>query len=334
MTIQTVALTGIKPTGELHLGNYVGAIRPLARLASLPDREIYVFVADLHALNTRPNPQSLGEHAHALAAALIACGLDADRVHIYRQSRIPQIAQISVLLANLCAKGLLNRAHAYKAAVTANRLAGRDPDNGVNAGLFTYPVLMAADILSLRADEVPVGADQAQHLEIAIDLAEAFTRTYHAGVITEPHALFGAGTATLPGLDGRKMSKSHRNTIPLFASEREQRELISRIVTDSRRADEPKDPDNCTVVALLDAFADGETAAEVRAAYRTGGLGYGAVKAILADAVEQAVGPLRERYEMLLNAPARLEALLVAGERHAEQRAAATLSAMQDAMGL
>ena len=176
MTAPTITLTGVQPTGDLHLGNYAGAIRPLAQLAAEPHRETYVFVADLHALNSRPDPDQLRDRTRKMAAALLACGLDHDRVHVYRQSRVPAIAQVSALLANVTSKGTLNRAHAYKALVAANAATGRDTDHGVNMGLFTYPVLMAADILAMRAHEVPVGADQAQHLEIAVELARAFAR--------------------------------------------------------------------------------------------------------------------------------------------------------------
>ena len=174
----TVTLTGVQPTGELHLGNYVGAIRPLADLAADPARDIYVFVADLHALNSCPDPAALRERSRRLAAALLACGLDRPNVHVYRQSRVPAVARMAALLSNVAAKGLLNRAHAYKASIAANVAAGRDVDHGVNMGLYSYPLLMAADILALDADEVPVGADQAQHLEIAVDLARQFSRSY------------------------------------------------------------------------------------------------------------------------------------------------------------
>jgi tryptophanyl-tRNA synthetase len=170
---RTVTLTGVQPTGDLHLGNYAGAIRPLTEIAADPARDVYVFVADLHALNGRPDPAALRERSRRLAAALLACGLDRQNVHLYRQSRVPAVATTAALLNSVAAKGLLNRAHAYKAAVAANVAAGREPDHGVNMGLYTYPVLMAADILALDADEVPVGADQAQHLEIAIDLRPA-----------------------------------------------------------------------------------------------------------------------------------------------------------------
>src|SRR5829696_2050515 len=198
----TVTLTGVQPTGDLHLGNYIGAIRPLVDLAADPGRQVYVFVADLHALNSRPDPAVLRERSRRLHAALLASGLDRPNVHVYRQSRVPAVAGMAALLNNVTAKGLLNRAHAYKAAVAANVAAGRDPEHSVNMGLYGYPVLMAADILALDADEVPVGADQAQHLEIAVDLAQQFSRSYRPGVLREPRALIAQTTATLPGLDG------------------------------------------------------------------------------------------------------------------------------------
>jgi tryptophanyl-tRNA synthetase len=334
MTTPTITLTGVQPTGELHLGNYAGAIRPLAELAAQPPRETYVFVADLHALNSRPDPDQLRDRTRKMAAALLACGLDHDRVHVYRQSRVPAIAQISGLLSNVTSKGTLNRAHAYKALVAANTAAGRDLDDGVNMGLFSYPVLMAADILAMRAHEVPVGADQAQHVEIAVELARAFARAYRPGAVREPQAVVPQNGGVLPGLDGRKMSKSHGNTIPLFAPPAEQAKLIRRIVTDSRHPDEPKDPDGCTLIALLDAFADPAAAQEVRSRYRTGGIGYGDVKALLADQLHTTLAPLRDRYQALLADSPRLDAALQAGERHAAQRAAETLRLMSAAMGL
>jgi tryptophanyl-tRNA synthetase len=331
---RTATLTGIKPTGELHLGNYAGAVRPLARLAANEDRDVFVFVADLHALNGHPEPAALSERTRRLAAALLACGLDRPNVHVYRQSRVPAIARLAALLGNVTAKGLLNRAHAYKAAVAANHGAGRDPDHGVNMGLYGYPVLMAADILALDADEVPVGADQAQHLEITVDLARQFARAHRAGVLRAPHALITEGVGTLPGLDGRKMSKSYDNTIALMADPQVTAARIRRIVTDSTPPGEPKDPDACTLVALLRAFADVATVREVEARYRTGGIGYGEVKALLAEGIEQYVAPLRHRYERLLADPPTLQGRLDAGERHATQRAEHVLARAMTAMGL
>ena len=332
MTTPTITLTGVQPTGELHLGNYAGAIRPLARLAAQPARETFVFVADLHALNGRPEPDQLRDRTRKMAAALLACGLDHERVHVYRQSRVPAIAQVGALLANVTSKGTLNRAHAYKALVAANVAAGRDPDHGVNMGLYTYPVLMAADILAMRAHEVPVGADQSQNLEIAVELARGFARAYGPGILREPRAVLPQDGGVLPGLDGRKMSKSAGNTIPLFAPPDRQARLVRRVVTDSRRPQEPKEPD--TLVALLDTFADPAAAEEVRGRYRTGGIGYGDVKALLADQLHTTLAPLRDRYEALLADPARLDDVLQAGERRANERADETLRRMGAAMGL
>jgi tryptophanyl-tRNA synthetase len=329
----TITLTGIQPTGELHLGNYAGAIKPLAQLVAEPSRETYVFVADLHALNGRPDPEQLRARTRHIAASLLAC-LGEDRVHVYRQSQVPAIPQVSALLANVTSKGTLNRAHAYKALVAANAAAGRDVDHGINMGVFTYPVLMAADILALRAHEVPVGADQAQHVEIAVELARSFGRLYFPGALRVPRAVVPQNGSVLPGLDGRKMSKSYGNTIPLFAPPEQQAKLIRRIVTDSRRPDEPKDPEGCPLVALLDTFADPAVAQAVRGRYRTGGIGYGEVKALLAGELRTTLAPLRERYEALLADRDRLDATLAAGERLAGRRATETLRLMSAAVGL
>jgi tryptophanyl-tRNA synthetase len=334
MSTRTVTLTGIQPTGEVHLGNYAGAIQPLLRLAADERRDVYVFVADLHALNGQPDPAVLSERSRRVAATLLACGLDGPNVRLYRQSRVPGIARLATMLGSVTSKGLLNRAHAYKAAVAANAEAGRDPDHGVNAGLFSYPVLMAADILGLGADEVPVGVDQAQHLEIAVDLAQQFARTYRAGVLREPRALIADGVATLPGLDGRKMSKSYENTIALMGDAKTTAAKIRRIVTDSTPPEQPKDPDTCTLVTLLRVFADAPTVAEVEARYRSGGIGYGEVKALLADVIEAHVAPLRDRYERLLADPEALRGRLAADERHAGDRADEVLAATMSAMGL
>jgi tryptophanyl-tRNA synthetase len=332
MTITT--LTGIKPTGEVHLGNYAGAIRPIAELAARADREVFLFIADLHALNARPDPAQLRERTRRLAAVLLACGLDHPNVHLYRQSRVPAIARLASLLNNIAAKGLLNRAHAYKAAVAANAAAGREPDHGINMGLYAYPVLMAADILAFDADEVPVGADQAQHLEIAVDLAQQFARTYGPGVLREPRALIPPATATLLGLDGRKMSKSYDNTIALMGEPDDTARRIRRIVTDSTPPDAPKDPDSCTLVALLRLFGDDDTISDVERRYRAGGIGYGEVKALLAQTIEDHVGPLRSRYHDLLADEQVLDTRLDDGERHATRRADAVLERTMAAMGL
>ena len=255
-------------------------------------------------------------------------------MHLYRQSRVPAVARLATLLGNVTAKGLLNRAHAYKASVAANAEAGRDPDHGVNMGLYGYPVLMAADILALDADEVPVGADQAQHLEIAVDLAQQFARTYRGGVLREPRPLITESVATLPGLDGRKMSKSYGNTIALMADADVVTQRIRRIVTDSTPPQQPKDPEACTLVALLRAFGDDSTIHEVETRYRDGSIGYGEAKALLAEVIEQHVAPLRDRYERLRADPRALRERLVAGEQHAARRADRVLTRAMTAMGL
>jgi tryptophanyl-tRNA synthetase len=327
-------LTGFKPTGALHLGNYAGAIRPLAGLAADAERDVYLFIADLHALNGRPEPGALADRSRRLAAALLACGLDRPNVHLYRQSRVPAIARLATLLSNVTAKGLLNRAHAYKASVAANAQAGRDPDHGINMGLYGYPMLMAADILGLDADEVPVGADQAQHLEIAVDLAQQFARTYPGDALREPRALITESVATLRGIDGRKMSKSYGNTIALMAEPDVIRAKIRRIVTDSTPPEQPKDPDACTLVALLRAFGDGATVQEVETRYRDGTIGYGETKALLAHVIVEHVAPLRRRYARLRAEPDALHERLIAGERHAARRAEAVLDRAMTAMGL
>jgi tryptophanyl-tRNA synthetase len=331
---RTVTLTGIKPTGELHLGNYAGAIQPLRKLAADDSRDVYVFVADLHALNANPDPAALGDRSRRIAAALLACGLDRPNVRLFRQSRVPGIARLSTLLGNVTSKGLLNRAHAYKAAVAANAHVGRDADHGVNFGLYAYPVLMAADILALDADEVPVGADQAQHLEIAVDLAQQFGRTYRPGVLREPKALITEAVATLPGLDGRKMSKSYENTISLMGAADDTARRIRRIVTDSTPPEQPKDPDGDTLVTLLRVFADDGTTRDVETRYREGGIGYGEAKAVLAEAVEHHVAPLRARFEQLLADPAELDRRLATDEEAATGRASEVVERTMTAMGL
>jgi tryptophanyl-tRNA synthetase len=247
---------------------------------------------------------------------------------------VAAIPRLTTLLTNVTSKGLLNRAHAYKAAIAANAEAGRDPDQGVNAGLYSYPVLMAADVLALDADEVPVGADQAQHLEIAVDLAQQFARTYEPDVLREPRPLITRDVATLPGVDGRKMGKSNGNTISLLADARSTAARVRRIVTDSTPPDRPKDPDGCTLVALLRVFADGATVGEVERRYREGGIGYGEVKLLLADAIEHHVAPMRDRYEQLLADPDALDARLASGENHANERADGVLDRAMTAMGL
>jgi tryptophanyl-tRNA synthetase len=336
MTVPTITLTGIQPTGELHLGNYAGAIKPLAQLAAQPGRETYVFVADLHALNSRPDPDQLRDRTRKMAAALLACGLDHDRVHLYRQSRVPAIAQITALLSNDTSKGTLNRAHAYKALVAANAAAGRDTDHGVNMGVFTYPVLMAADILAMRAQEVPVGADQAQHVEIAVELARAFARAYRPGALREPQAVVAQNGGVLPGLDGRKMSKSYGNAIAMREEPAEVTRKIRHMQTDPARVrrTDPGDPEKCPVWQLHKVYSNEETKAWVVAGCTSASIGCLDCKQPVIEAIIREQAPWRERAEQYLANPKRVHWIVEVGTERARTVARETMREVRDAMGL
>lgn len=330
-------LTGINTTGTLHIGNYVGAIRPAIQDSRNPDVESYFFLADLHALIKCQDPDRIERSRMQIAATWLAAGLDPERVVFYRQSDIPEIPTVAWMLACSTAKGQMNRAHAYKAAVDAAEAAGKDPDADVSMGLFCYPILMAADILIFNADEVPVGHDQLQHLEMARDVATRFNYTYakpNEPFFTLPQATGGSAIEVLPGLDGRKMSKSYNNVIPLFEGGRKALdEAISRIVTDSKLPGEPKDPDSTSLTVIYDAFA---TPAE-SAAFRKSlceGLGWGEAKKQLADKIDAEIGPMRERYEALMAHPEELEAILQAGAAKARKHTSAFLVRLQHAVGL
>ena len=330
-------LTGINTTGTLHIGNYVGAIRPAIQDSRNPDVESYFFLADLHALIKCQDPDRIERSRMQIAATWLAAGLDPERVVFYRQSDIPEIPTVAWMLACSTAKGQMNRAHAYKAAVDAAEAAGKDPDADVSMGLFCYPILMAADILIFNADEVPVGHDQLQHLEMARDVATRFNYTYakpNEPFFTLPQATGGSAIEVLPGLDGRKMSKSYNNVIPLFEGGRKALdEAISRIVTDSKLPGEPKDPDSTSLTVIYDAFA---TPAE-SAAFRKSlceGLGWGEAKKQLADKIDAEIGPMRERYEALMAHPEELEAILQAGAAKARKHTSAFLARLQHAVGL
>ena len=327
----TIAITGITPSGTPHVGNYLGMLRPTLRLAR--EHETLCFVSDLHALITVREPEAVRFRTRELAAMWLAFGLDTTSASLYRQSDVPEICEAVWLLSCVSAKGLLNRAHAYKAAVAANRDAGRDPDAGVTAGLYGYPLLMAADILALGAELVPVGRDQAQHVEIARELARAFNGAY-GEVLRVPEAAVDPGVATVPGLDGRKMSKSYGNTIAVFAEPDELRRCVMRIVTDSRRPEEPKDPESDTVFALYREFAAPEDVRAMRARYEAGGLGYGEAKAALFAVLDEHLREPRARFRGLMADPGELDRVLVAGAARARELAAVTVGRMRAAVGI
>ncbi|MDG0854973.1 tryptophan--tRNA ligase [Roseateles puraquae] len=329
-------LTGITTTGTLHLGNYVGAIRPAIEASRAPGVESFFFMADFHALIKCDDPDRIAHSSRSIAATWLAAGLDPARVVFYRQSDIPEIPELTWLLTCVTAKGQMNRAHAYKAAVDAAVAAGEEPDAHVSMGLFSYPVLMAADILMFNAHKVPVGKDQVQHIEMARDVAQRFNHLYGRGqeLFVLPEAVVDAEMELLPGLDGRKMSKSYDNVIPLFEGGAQAlKDAVARIVTDSKLPGEPKDPDGQTLVTLYDAFATPEQRASFRAALHAG-LAWGEAKQQLVALIDSHIGPMRARYEALMANPAELEAILQAGAARARALAGPALQRLREAVGL
>jgi tryptophanyl-tRNA synthetase len=338
-----ISLTGIKPTGTPHLANYLAAIQPALELTQ-SYFSVY-FIADWHALTTIKDGKELRPLIHKLAATWLACGLDPEKTVFFQQSRVPELAELNWILACHTPKGLLNRAHAYKALVQENQQRAQtgaedgdaaDPgslDAGINAGVYTYPVLMAADILLFGSDVVPVGQDQKQHVEIARDIALAVNRQLGT-VFNVPEPLIGEGVKTIPGLDGRKMSKSYDNVIPLLAPASEVRKAVMKIVTDSKRPEEPKDPDACNVFAIFRHFAGEARVEERRRQYLAGGVGYGEMKEELAAALEARFAPARAIYEERLKDTAGLDALLEAGAQKARQLAGNRMDKIRKKLGL
>ncbi|NNJ13857.1 tryptophan--tRNA ligase [Pseudomonas putida CSV86] len=331
----TRILTGITTTGTPHLGNYAGAIRPAILASRQPGADSFYFLADYHALIKCDDPQRIQRSRLEIAATWLAGGLDAEKVTFYRQSDIPEIPELTWLLTCVSAKGLLNRAHAYKASVDKNLENGEDPDAGVTMGLYSYPVLMAADILMFNAHKVPVGRDQIQHVEMARDIGQRFNHLFGNGkeFFVLPEAVIEESVATLPGLDGRKMSKSYDNTIPLFSSAKDMKDAISRIVTDSRAPGEAKDPDNSHLFTLYQAFATAEQSAGFRDELLQG-LGWGEAKQKLFQLLDGQLSESREHYQQLIARPADLEDILLAGAQKARKVATPFLEQLREAVGL
>jgi tryptophanyl-tRNA synthetase len=330
--MKKISLTGIKPTGDLHIGNYFAAIKPAIALTAEYDARY--FIADYHALNTMKNAGELTACIRQVAAGWLAAGLDPDKVIFYRQSAIPETFELSSMLMAFTAKGLMNRAHAYKAAVQENNERGDDPDAGINMGLYTYPVLMAADIILFDADVVPVGRDQVQHIEMAQDIAQAVNFNYKQEVLKIPQAAVQEALAVIPGLDGRKMSKSYGNVIPLFIPEKQLRKLIMRIVTNSQGVDEPKDPDTSQIFLLYKLFASAGEQAALAARYRSGGMGWGEAKEELFRVVNRELSPLRARFDAIMAEPEKLDEVLRRGAEKARPIAAATVKRFRKAAGI
>lgn len=324
-------VTGIQPSGTPHLGNYFGLIAPsldLARNASA----IY-FIADYHALTTVRDPARLRRSTLDVAATWLALGLDPADTILYRQSDLPEVCELAWLLGCVAAKGLLNRGHAYKSATEANRDAGRPIDDGVSGGIFNYPLLMAADILIHDADLVPVGQDQQQHIEVTRDTAQAFNAAY-GRTFTVPDGVIDQNVASIPGTDGRKMSKSHDNVVPIFAERAEVTRRIMSVVTDSRRPDEPKEPESCNVFRLYRHVAPPAAVAELAEQYRSGTIGYRQAKELLIEAHQQRFGSAAEQFEAIRSDLGTIEQILASGAEQARASAARQLAAAREAVGL
>lgn len=332
--MNTRVLTGITTTGTPHLGNYAGAIRPAIQASTQPGVDAFFFLADYHALIKCDDPARVARSRLELAATWLAAGLDPERVTFYRQSDIPEIPELCWLLTCVTPKGLMNRAHAYKASVDQNAAKGVEPDDGVTMGLFSYPILMAADILLFNANQVPVGRDQVQHLEMARDIAQRFNHLYGSEFFVLPEVVIAEEVATLPGLDGRKMSKSYNNTIALFeGGAAGLRNATQRIVTDSRLPGEPKDAEASHLYMLYRAFATQQESAAFRRQLEEG-MGWGDAKQALYERLERDLAPMRERYVELISNPGLIEDILQAGAAKARKLAQPLIRTLRDAVGL
>ncbi|MFW5489907.1 MAG: tryptophan--tRNA ligase [Desulfovibrio sp.] len=329
----TRILTGITPSGTPHLGNYVGAIRPAIQMSHRSDAQCFYFLSDYHALIKCKDPERVNTSSREIIASWMALGLDPDRVTLYRQSDIHETPELTWILQCVTPKGLMNRAHAYKAAVDKNtQEKDSDPDRNINVGLFCYPVLMAADILIFNAKYVPVGKDQKQHLEMARDIAESFNRLYGETFIL-PEAMIDEKIPLLQGTDGRKMSKSYDNVLPIFLAEKDFRKRIMRITTNSLGPDEPKDPDTCTLFAMYSAFATPEEVATMRERYAQG-ISWGTMKTELFDYLNAHLEAPRKRYKELMDDPGYIEATLLHGAEKAREYTVPLLEKVRHAVGI
>ncbi|MEQ8207706.1 MAG: tryptophan--tRNA ligase [Woeseia sp.] len=330
---QDIYLTGITTTGTPHIGNYVGAIRPGIAASKDPSKQNYYFLADMHALAKAEDPEKIARSTLEIAASWLALGLDTSNAVFYRQSDIPEIPQLSWMLTCMTAKGLMNRAHSYKAAVQANEENGsNDPDKGVTMALYSYPILMAADILMFKSTKVPVGRDQKQHVEMARDIAGRFNHHYGETFVL-PEAVIDGNTATLAGLDGRKMSKSYNNTIPLFAEEKKLRKLIMKIKTNRLEPGEPKETEGSTLFEIYKAFASSSEVSEVETLYANG-IAWGEMKQKLFEYINEHIKPAREEYQRLIDDPAIIEQELQKGAERARELSVPYLDQIRHAVGI
>jgi tryptophanyl-tRNA synthetase len=326
-------LTGITTTGTPHIGNYVGAIRPAVASSKDQSRKNFYFLADYHSLAKAEDPDRVHRSGLEVAATWLATGLDTDNAVFYRQSDIPEIPELTWILNSVTAKGLMNRAHSYKAQVQANEESGsKDPDKGIMMALFNYPILMAADILMFKATRVPVGRDQKQHMEMTRDIAQRFNHRF-GDILVIPDAEINDNTAVLSGLDGRKMSKSYDNTIPLFADEKRLRKLIMKIKTNSLEPGEPKDTEGSTLFEIYRAFATEDETREIEKRYADG-IAWGEMKQLLFEYINDHIKPMRDEYNRLIDDPAIVEQELRRGADRAREISVPYLQEIRHAVGI
>ncbi len=316
-------LSGIQPSGKLHIGNYFGMMKPAIELQEQGDA--YLFIANYHAMTTVQDAVALRQMTEDVALDFLACGIDPSKTAFYRQSDIPEVHELAWLLSTLCPMGLLERCHSYKDK-TAKGIAA-------SHGLFAYPVLMAADILAVQSNVVPVGRDQKQHVEVTRDLAIRFNNTF-GEVFTIPEPFIRADVAVVPGVDGQKMSKSYNNTIEIFQEGKPLKKRVMKILTDSKELEEPKDPKTCNVFALYKLFATEDELAELAERYRAGGMGYGHAKTALLEKINEHFGPMREKRAELANDMDYVNDVLRQGAEKAQKLARETLDKARQAVGL
>jgi tryptophanyl-tRNA synthetase len=330
---QDIYLTGITTTGTPHIGNYVGAIRPGIEASQDQSKRNFYFLADYHALAKSEDPAKIQQSTLEIAAAWLALGLDTDNAVFYRQSDIQEIPHLTWILTSATAKGLMNRAHSYKAVVQANEESGnKDPDKGIMMALYSYPILMAADILMFKSTKVPVGRDQKQHVEMTRDIAQRFNHRY-GDILVLPEAEIDDNTAVLSGMDGRKMSKSYNNTIPLFADEKKLRKLIMKIKTNSLEPGEPKETEGSTLFEIYKAFAQEHEVREIETRYAEG-IAWGEMKQVLFEYINAHIKPAREEYQRLINNPTTVEEALQKGAERAREISVPYLREILHAIGI
>ena len=325
-----IILTGVKPTGIPHLGNYVGAIRPSLALAKEQNTTSFLFIADYHSLTTIHDPAALRKMVYEVSASWLACGLDPEQTIIYRQSDIPELFELNWILSCMTPKGLMNRAHSYKALLQEN-IEKSNPDSGINMGVYNYPILMSADILLFSTDKVPVSEDQAQHLEVARDIAIKFNHTFKTRLLKPPEALITG--KLLPGLDGQKMSKSYNNYIPLFSSSKELKKTIMKIKTDSSPPKEPKDPEKSLLFSIYKAFASEEKIQLMAHKYKEG-IGWGEVKETLYMELENHLSDKRKKYQFLMDNPEKMNQILKKGAQQAREKGSLFIQKIRKVIGI